>query len=172
MPFFITYNHFVKVICNLFMSLTLPLVFFLNLSSFIWTSLVAQTVQHLPTMRETRFQSLGKVPWRRQWHPTPVFLPGKSHGRRSLVGYDPWGRTWLSDFPFTFTLSGFGGWLYLCLSTTWFLKNNLSLTFSSLSLPLHSFKETLSIPKNFVQEKFLPRVVWGRIKQGQKLLDF
>ena len=30
--------------------------------------------------------------WRRQWHPTPVLLPGKSHGRRNLVGYSPWGR--------------------------------------------------------------------------------
>ena len=30
---------------------------------------------------------------RRQWHPTPVLLPGKSHGQRSLVGYSPWGRT-------------------------------------------------------------------------------
>ena len=30
---------------------------------------------------------------RRQWHPTPVLLPGKSHGRRSLVGCSPWGRT-------------------------------------------------------------------------------
>ena len=30
---------------------------------------------------------------RRQWHPTPVLLPGKSHGRRSLVGGSPWGRT-------------------------------------------------------------------------------
>ena len=30
--------------------------------------------------------------WRRQWHPTPVLLPGKSHGRRSLVGCSPWGR--------------------------------------------------------------------------------
>ena len=29
--------------------------------------------------------------WRRQWHPTPVLLPGKSHGRRSLVGHSPWG---------------------------------------------------------------------------------
>ena len=28
---------------------------------------------------------------RRQWHPTPVLLPGKSHGRRSLVGHSPWG---------------------------------------------------------------------------------
>ena len=30
--------------------------------------------------------------WRRQWQPTPVFLPGESHGQRSLVGYSPWGR--------------------------------------------------------------------------------
>ena len=33
------------------------------------------------------------IPWRRQWHPTPVLLPGKSHGWRSLVGCSPWGRT-------------------------------------------------------------------------------
>ena len=31
--------------------------------------------------------------WRRKWQPTPVFLPGESQGRRSLVGYSPWGRT-------------------------------------------------------------------------------
>ena len=30
--------------------------------------------------------------WRRQWHPTPILLPGKSHGRKSLVGCSPWGR--------------------------------------------------------------------------------
>ena len=30
--------------------------------------------------------------WRRKWKPTPVLLPGKSHGWRSLVGYSPWGR--------------------------------------------------------------------------------
>ena len=30
--------------------------------------------------------------WRRQWHPTPVLLPGKSHGWKSLVGCSPWGR--------------------------------------------------------------------------------
>ena len=35
---------------------------------------------------------VGKISWRRQWHPTPVFLPGKSHGQRSLVEYNPWGR--------------------------------------------------------------------------------
>ena len=35
---------------------------------------------------------VGSVPWRRQRHPTPALLPGKSHGRRSLVGCSPWGR--------------------------------------------------------------------------------
>ena len=45
--------------------------------------------------------------WRRQWHPTPVLLPGKSHGRRSLVGCSPWGRyesdtTERLHFHFTF----------------------------------------------------------------------
>ena len=35
---------------------------------------------------------VGKISWRRKWQPTPVFLSGKSHGRRSLVGYSPWGR--------------------------------------------------------------------------------
>ena len=34
----------------------------------------------------------GLVFWRRQWHPTPALLPGKSHGWRSLVGRSPWGR--------------------------------------------------------------------------------
>ena len=33
-----------------------------------------------------------KIPWRRKWLPTPVFLPGKSHGQRSLVGYSLWDR--------------------------------------------------------------------------------
>ena len=33
-----------------------------------------------------------KIPWRRKWQPTPVLLPGESHGWKSLVGYNPWGR--------------------------------------------------------------------------------
>ena len=48
---------------------------------------------------------------RRQWQPTPVLLPGKSHGRRSLVGCSPWGRE-KSDMterlPFPFSLSCIG----------------------------------------------------------------
>ena len=45
-----------------------------------------------------------KISWRRKWQPTPVFLPGKSHGQRSLADYSPWvtkSRTQLSDFTFT-----------------------------------------------------------------------
>ena len=34
---------------------------------------------------------VGKIPWRRKWEPTPVFLLGKSHVQRSLRGYSPWG---------------------------------------------------------------------------------
>ena len=43
--------------------------------------------------RRTGFDSwVGKIPWRRKWQPTPVFLPGESHGQRSLVGYSQWGH--------------------------------------------------------------------------------
>ena len=35
---------------------------------------------------------MGKIPWRREWLPTPVFLPGEFHGQKRLVGYSPWGH--------------------------------------------------------------------------------
>ena len=74
------------------------------------TSLVARTVKHLPTMRETRVRSLGRAdPWRRKWQPTPVSLPGESHGGRSLVGYSLQGsqrvgHDWATSL--SFSLSG------------------------------------------------------------------
>ena len=44
-------------------------------------------------MQETQVQSLGQEdPLRRKWQPTPVFLPGESHGQRSLMGYSSWGH--------------------------------------------------------------------------------
>ena len=62
--------------------------------------------------QEIQFQPLRKIPWRRKWQPTPVFLTGKAHGRRSLVGCSPWGR-YKSDtterLHFHFSLSCFGG---------------------------------------------------------------
>ena len=58
----------------------------------------------------SKFQGIVKDR-RRQWHPTPVLLPGKSHGWRSLVGCSPWGR-WGSDtterLPFHSSLSCIG----------------------------------------------------------------
>ena len=48
---------------------------------------------------------------RRRWHPTPVLWPGKSHGRRSLVGCSPWGREesdTTEQLPFHFSLSCIG----------------------------------------------------------------
>ena len=43
--------------------------------------------------RRCRFDPwVGKIPWRREWQPTPVFLPGKFHGQRSLAGYCPYGH--------------------------------------------------------------------------------
>ena len=48
-------------------------------------------VKHLPAMQRQGFDDwIGKIPWRRKWQPIPVFLPGKSHGQRSLVGNSPW----------------------------------------------------------------------------------
>ena len=47
---------------------------------------------------------VGKIPWRRKRQPTPVFLPGKVHGQRSLAGYSPWSReeldTWMQTRGF------------------------------------------------------------------------
>ena len=54
-------------------------------------------VKNPPAMQETWVR---KIPWRRKWLPTPVFLPGKSDGQRSLESYSPRGhksQTWMSD---------------------------------------------------------------------------
>ena len=55
--------------------------------------------------------SIVKDVWRRQWQPTPVLLPGKSHGQGSLVGYSPWGRKesdTIEQLHFHFSLSCIG----------------------------------------------------------------
>ena len=60
-----------------------------------------------------------KIPWRRKWQPTPVFLPGKFHGWRRLVGDCGVvkSRTWLRDFTFTFipetTLNSLEKWSWV-----------------------------------------------------------
>ena len=55
--------------------------------------MVAQIVKDVPAIWVTGFNPwVSKIPWRREWLPAPVFLPGDSHGQRSLVGYSPWGH--------------------------------------------------------------------------------
>ena len=72
--------------CVLYMK-TFPLPFLL-----IEASRVAQMVKNLPAKQETEFNPwVKKVLWRREWQPTPVFLPGKLHGQRSLAGYKSMG---------------------------------------------------------------------------------
>jgi len=56
----------------------------------------ALVVKNLPVnegdTRDSEFSHwVRKIPWRRAWQPTPIFLPGESHGQRSLVGYSPLG---------------------------------------------------------------------------------
>ena len=71
----------------------------------VGASLVAQMVKLLPAMWGPGFDPwLGKIPWRRKWQSTPVFLPGKFHGWRSLVGYSPWDRRVGHDWATSLTL--------------------------------------------------------------------
>ena len=53
---------------------------------------MAQWVKNPPNMQETDVGSVSiqEDPQRRKWQPAPVFLPGKSHGQRSLADYSPW----------------------------------------------------------------------------------
>ena len=62
--------------------------------SFIGVSLVAQMVKNPPANARDKgsIPRLGRFPWGKKWQPTPVFLPRKSHGQRSLADYSPWGH--------------------------------------------------------------------------------
>ena len=72
-----------------------------------------------------------KIPWRRKWQPTPVFLPGESHGQRSLAGYSPWGCK-ESDMTLPLSIYWFPYWLHQCTFPPIVNKGSLFPTFSSL----------------------------------------
>ena len=74
-----------------------------------------------------------------QWHPTPVFLPGTSHGQKNLAGYRPWGRKELDMTEHTHII-GFAEELknsYMCIpwGKTWILSGGCTIV-SSLLLPV------------------------------------
>ena len=88
-------------------------------SSFYWTLDVmrgspGRLSSKEPTCqcRRCRFNPwVGKIPWRKKWQPTPVFLPGKSHGQRSLAGYSPRGRKESDTTEHTHVQKWRGGYL-------------------------------------------------------------
>ena len=78
-----------------------------NLICFYAPILVVQLVKNCRHFRRPQFDPwVRNIPWRREWQPTPVFLPGEFHGQRNLMGYTPRDheRAGLSDSPsFSFT---------------------------------------------------------------------
>ena len=76
-----------------FTSQGVPILSWLQWGPWDWGAYrVAQWYKNPPAKWETWIWSLvRKIPWRSKWQPTPVFLPGKSHGQRSMAGYSPWG---------------------------------------------------------------------------------
>ena len=100
-----------------------------------WLSGKEATCQFRKCRRHEFDPWVGKAPWRRKWQPSPVFLPGESHGQRSLAGYSPQGhKSWtrLSNwttttaytpkigFPWRLGRVSHASW-YLC-GILWLLK--------------------------------------------------
>ena len=96
-------------------------LFYTRCKNLVKVHLLCKTVQKLqnhllkspPFLHWIPFTHLSKIIWRWQWQPTPILLPGKSHGWRSLVGYSPWGckesdRTEQLHFHFSLSCIGEG----------------------------------------------------------------
>ena len=95
--------------------------------------------------RRCWFESwVGKIPWRRGWQPTPVFLPGESHGQRSVAGYSPWGgkeldMTKVTEHMFRVKIKSymiFKIWVPLCF--LYYCQINIYLLLFSLSVMSNS----------------------------------
>ena len=128
-------------------------------------------VKDPPAMQETQFQSLGQEdPWRREWLPTPVFLPGKPHGQRNLLGYIPWSHK-ESDMTVRLTISLFfqlSKNLYTVKISSSSVTNNLYYNFGQL----RKHSNVLSAKIN----KFLcfahrshERICWGAFENQDML---
>ena len=81
--------------------------------------------------RRPRFYPwVGKIPWRKEWLPTPVFLPGEFHGRRCLAAYSPWGHKesdmtkQLSHSLFTMYLHPNSHWIIITLALNYTTYEN------------------------------------------------
>ena len=94
---------------------------------------MAQTVKNLPAMQKTRVLSLaGRIPWRREWLPTPVFLSGELHGQRTLVGCSPWGHSVGHNWVINTCISPLKKWRKFCTALKFALDYNFISIFSTL----------------------------------------
>ena len=66
-----------------------------------------------------------KISWRNKWQPTPVFLPGKFHGQRSLAGYSPWGHKESDTTYWLNPTTMFGSYMRSSLLHTMFIQKSL-----------------------------------------------
>ena len=89
------YKDTMQVWLNAFLSVVFYFIFDVLMSD-VWWGFPGGTNGKEPAcqcrrLKRCRFHPwIRKIPWRRAWQPTPVFLPGKSYGQRSLVDYSPW----------------------------------------------------------------------------------
>ena len=82
-PFSTECSHFLKICCNIYIYMGLPC-----LVPYLWSKQrICQQCKRPGFNHWVR-----KIPWRREWLLTPVFLTGESHGQRSLEGHNPWGH--------------------------------------------------------------------------------
>ena len=111
-----------------------------------------------------------KIPWRRKWQPTPVFLPGEFHGQRSLVGYSPWSCKEL-DMTERLTLHFTIKWLVelLFLNDLKMLPRKIVTNFVAQSCPTLSDPMDCSLPGSSIPGIFQARVLeWGAIAFSEK----
>ena len=129
-------------------------------------------VKNLPVNAGYRFDPwAGTIPWRREWHPTPVFSPGKSHGQRCLMGYSPWGLKRVQHDLLTKTNQAMYQVLYLSGYLLWINPNSEPLTPRSISLFPVFIGTKLATQLTFKEGIRLEKVLWGRESQRKGVLS-
>ena len=109
---------------------------------------------------------VGKFPWRREWLPTAVFLPGESHGHRSLAGHSPWGHK-ESDMTEQLTLSLF---TFTAISKYHEQKVTEEVQMSSKCVRLSRIQGTEEAPQRFETPFFIDQI--GRVETHAVLLPW
>ena len=107
---------------------------------------------------------VGKIPWRRKWQLTPVSLPGKPHGWRSLAGYSPWGRKEL-DMIEWLNHHHHQSWITMLCSSLLYSKMTqlYTYTFFFIFFSIMVYNRILNIVPCVIQEDFIAYSYFGLI---------